>query len=731
MKKRLMLIPFVALSLLLGACSSNPGGGNSEIYSVYQSYVKNAQSKGEEPLSYEEWLASIKGDKGDRGPKGDKGDKGDAGEQGSKGEQGDQGIQGPKGDKGDAGEQGPKGDKGDPGEQGPKGDKGDAGDQGPKGDAGDQGPQGETGPRGSQGDTGASVLTGNGVPSSSLGKNGDSYIDLQTWDYFVKENGSWILKGNIRGVDGSDGEDYQRDTYSVKFYIGNELIVTREVLEGKTVDRPTAEETAGYTVNYWYSEDNGYKDAWNFSGCVITENLNLHADYTSNEYTVTFVDEVHGNVAPAAEVVYNEPYSFTQFSFPGYTHHWEDSNGETYDFTGVFRTPSNVILHAVWVPNPYRAILDPSGGEIDGETGLTEVPVTFDNPYSLPEPQRLNYVFLGWYDAETRVSGSATWKTVGDRSLTAHWTNVSNTYVFDPGDGSVDTPSTVIGWEDPYSLPTPTCPDGFAFDGWYLGDMYVEPTGDSWTYSNSGGTLTAHYYDVNLSISSDGVVKKKNNASAYLIPGKYHGQNTRISISAFEGCSSAVSITILDGVTSIDRFAFQRCSSLASIEIPSSMTSIGSYAFYECSSLTTLTIPDSVTSIGYQAFSGCSSLASIKIPSSMTSIGGYAFSGCSSLTSIEIPSSVTSIGNYAFDGCSSLASLTIPEGVISIGYQAFSGCSSLTSIYYGGDSGIWQKISVSYYNQALSSARVYFYSETTPAKEGNYWHYVNGEPTAW
>ena len=191
---------------------------------------------------------------------------------------------------------------------------------------------------------------------------------------------------------------------------------------------------------------------------------------------------------------------------------------------------------------------------------------------------------------------------------TAHRTNVSNTYVFDPGDGSVDVPSMVIGWEGPYSLPTPTCPKGFAFDGWYLGDMYVEPTGDSWTYSNGGVTLTAHYFDENLFFYSSGVVKKKKDASTYLIPGKYRGKSTQIGYSAFTDCSSAVSITILDGVTSIGESAFSGCSSLTSIEIPSSVTSIGSYAFDGCSSLASLTIPEGVTSVGYYAFGGCFSL---------------------------------------------------------------------------------------------------------------------------
>ena len=155
---------------------------------------------------------------------------------------------------------------------------------------------------------------------------------------------------------------------------------------------------------------------------------------------------------------------------------------------------------------------------------------------------------------------------------------------------------------------------------------------------------------------------------------------TSIDTGAFQGCSSLTSVSIPEGVTSIGNGAFKGCSSLTSVSIPEGVASIGTYAFSDCSSLTSVTIPEGVTSIDSYAFQGCSSLTSVTIPEGVMSIDRYAFQGCSSLTSVTIPEGVTSIGDSAFSGCSSLTSVTIPDSVTSIGWDAFSGCSSLTSV---------------------------------------------------
>jgi len=131
-------------------------------------------------------------------------------------------------------------------------------------------------------------------------------------------------------------------------------------------------------------------------------------------------------------------------------------------------------------------------------------------------------------------------------------------------------------------------------------------------------------------------------------------------------------------------------------------------------------------------------LEDIIIPSShngkrVTKILEEGFLNALNLASITIPNSVTSIGNWAFGGCSSLTSVTIGNSVTSVGLGAFYGCSKLKTVYYNGTEEEWNRISIDStcdYNSTLINAR-YYYSETEPTTSGNYWHYVNGVPTAW
>ena len=154
------------------------------------------------------------------------------------------------------------------------------------------------------------------------------------------------------------------------------------------------------------------------------------------------------------------------------------------------------------------------------------------------------------------------------------------------------------------------------------------------------------------------------------------------------------------------------------VVIPNGVTTIGNGIFQFNNSITSVVIPDSVTTIGDNAFDQCESLKTVTFGtnSQLTTIGGSAFSFCPMIESISISDSVTSIGKYAF-------------------YY----CNSLSTVYYGGTAEEWADISIdSTGNDKLTSATVYYYSETEPALnedetayDGNYWHFVEGEIVIW
>ncbi len=127
------------------------------------------------------------------------------------------------------------------------------------------------------------------------------------------------------------------------------------------------------------------------------------------------------------------------------------------------------------------------------------------------------------------------------------------------------------------------------------------------------------------------------------------------------------------------------------VNIPStiygrSVTSIGG-AFQLCTSLISVTIPNSVTSIGGVSFAYCTSLTSVMISTNVTSIGGSAFYYCPSLTTVMIPNSVTNIGNNAFDFCTSLTNIYFPGNAPNIGSSLFYDVNNATVYYLRGTTG--------------------------------------------
>lgn len=152
-------------------------------------------------------------------------------------------------------------------------------------------------------------------------------------------------------------------------------------------------------------------------------------------------------------------------------------------------------------------------------------------------------------------------------------------------------------------------------------------------------------------------------------------------------------------------------------------------------------IPNGVTTIGNGIFQFKTSITSVVIPDSVTTIGDNAFDQCESLKTVRFGtnSQLTTIGVSAFSYCPMIESISISDSVTSIGKNAFFYCNSLSTVYYGGTAEEWADIIIdSTGNDKLTSATVYYYSETEPALnedetayDGNYWHFVEGEIVIW
>ena len=127
-----MALGAIGLSACNPGADDKTGNANPDIYAIYQLY---AESAGDDAMSYDEWLASIKGEKGDKGDKGEKGDKGDKGD------------------------------------------------------------EGESGQSGTNGKDGATWIVSDMAPTAEDGKDGDLYLDNFTWNVYHKVDGAWIKIG--------------------------------------------------------------------------------------------------------------------------------------------------------------------------------------------------------------------------------------------------------------------------------------------------------------------------------------------------------------------------------------------------------------------------------------------------------------------------------------------------------------------------------------------------------
>lgn len=257
----------------------------------------------------------------------------------------------------------------------------------------------------------------------------------------------------------------------------------------------------GYTFGGWYL-DSSYSRGVATSGSSWTywsdAFVLLYAKWNSSKCKITFKllgGSVYGSTS---DITFNVDYG-TYITLPtptrdGYSFMgWVDTNGKSYS-SGTWTNAYDTTLIAKWEDNQITVKLDPGQGTL---TGASSFKVTYGGTYSISNPTRTDYNFLGWYlssdysgDPISTASG-ATWTySTTDVTLYAKWQQNSVLVFLDAEGGQLTGSSYVIlKYGSAYVLEAPT-KSGYNFKFWYDESGKMVDLVGIWNYLPSSNQMT-------------------------------------------------------------------------------------------------------------------------------------------------------------------------------------------------------------------------------------------------
>ena len=726
MKKKGLMIGMVlslAVCLCLAlfcACGKTTDTGDTSQREIYNAYVAYATAAGDDVLSYEEWLDSIRGKDGKDGLNGKDGKDGSDGKDGKDGsdgksaydiwlENGHSGTESDflnwlKGEKGDTGAQGLQGQKGEDGTDGKDGADGKDGQDGQDGKSaydiwkenGHSGTEAEflEWLKGEKGETGAQGQQGEKGQDGKDGKDGLSAYELfsQRCPSYEGSESQWLadlVNGNLT-------------VYTVTFQseVADDIVYL--VCAGKDLTViPEVPEKEGQASAKWDRED--------FTN--ITSDIEVHAVYTMKQFTVTFHNEFTEEEDETRTVEYGQAIEDVPTVTPKADQlaYWDvtDYNHITEDMTvnAVYET-----IGLAYTKIAYQEKYSVSAGSMNSRSAELFIPAThaglpvteiaargFDIP-SLYDT--VYYIFKTVYLPESleKIGSSAFYgcSSLKNINIPSKVTEIGRFTFW----GCAQL--TSINLQN-----VKTIKEGaFGCSGLSQAEMPNVETIESGNPNESGysldhGTKRYEYYSTGAFVECDDLVEVN------LPKLKELGDYT------FD--------------MEFSRKSYNSETKLISVKLPK-IVSIGKYAFRSCMVLQTIEMQN-VSTIGEGAFEFCDALDTIKIPNAV-SVGTAAFRNIS-CDYIEMPN-VTEIVAGTFEK-TIVEKLVISNKLTKIYDLACSGndC-SITSIYFEGKQQEYAAIE----GVANLLGDVYFYEAVMPDANGeSYWHWYYDEsgrtPAKW
>ena len=366
------------------------------------------------------------------------------------------------------------------------------------GPQGSQGETGETGPQGPTGQDGSSVLTGNGVPSNEYGNDSDSYIDLDNWDFYIKIDGSWILKGNIKGDDGADGQN------------GNGIVSIELTNSSGNTDTYTITfdngETTTFTVTNGENGEQGIQGEPGKDGVDGTYIYTLEGEPSPNlgKNGDSYIDLLSWNfyVKENGEWVIKGNIKGADGSNGSDGQQGESGQDGT---DGLSAYEIYIKYHPEYTGSEEEWIADLESGKLrvitidfdsNGGSKVNSVITNFGSYISVEEPTKNGYDFVGW-----SLNGSLidinTYVFFADCTLVAQWEESEYVSLSLNANGGVVVPGTLeVKYGEEYTLPTPSKAYQ-TFNCWNYEGQEIPTTG-VWNYTHNDIELIAQWNTSNV-----------------------------------------------------------------------------------------------------------------------------------------------------------------------------------------------------------------------------------------
>ena len=209
----------------------------------------------------------------------------------------------------------------------------------------------------------------------------------------------WLIKGTNNKYDFTskvtkdielESSFTAKPTYTVTFKIGNEVILTENVIEGHKVTSKEAPYKKGYLFDKWYS-DEGLTIENNFDEKIMNNKI-IYGKYNENKHTVTYINE--GTTYYTEEVLdrFTAKAPSENPSKEGYTFKYFSKDKKVaFDYNAEIT--EDTTLYAVYEINKYTVTY------INEESEYHKEELTYGSKHEkIEDPFKTGYTFTGWYN---------------------------------------------------------------------------------------------------------------------------------------------------------------------------------------------------------------------------------------------------------------------------------------------------------------------------------------------